>query len=416
VIASRDLERRLAASPVLVRIARACSGVEVFLTGGSLRDRLLGFPTHDLDLVVCGDGAACARAVARELQGRRFSLGRPPNVTHRIVTERLQIDLWEAAVPLRDDILRRDFTVNALFWRLPRGPLIDLAGGLEDLHAGRIRVVRIENLADDPLRVLRGVRLLATRPQLRMTAATERHLAAAAAGLRRVAVERVRSELLGLLGGPGVRRALLATARLGLLAPLLPAWRHAAEVEALAALAESLERLARSTSPALSAGARTVSAAVLAAPAAGFPSRWDEPAAAAELRRLGLGRATAQRVAAAAAAGERLAPVLGRDWRAAHELAVDAGPQVVAATAWAVARAAAAGRHLKRAATALLRWCRAFDRLQPLVDGEELASVLGLPPDESRREAVRALRLARARGETRSRRAALELIASRFSR
>jgi hypothetical protein len=408
-----DLARRLAASPLLHRVARACAGVDVFLVGGSVRDRLLGVTTHDLDLVVGADVARCAAAVAGSLGGRRFTLGRPPNVTHRVVAGRHQIDLWQAEGALRNDILRRDFTVNALFWRLPRGPLIDLVGGCDDLAAGRIRVVRRANLDDDPLRVLRGVRLLATRPQLRLTRDTEQHLAAAAAGLPRTAGERIVAELLATLAGSEVARAVLVAARLALLRALLPAWQSFAYAAPLAQLAENLRRLARSRSPKLAAGARDVALGVWAAPAAGFPGGWSVPDGVQALQRLGLARSRARAVSAGAAVGERLeAAARGGDARSLRAAAVEAGALLPLAAAWAAARAAAQGAD-DAPVRRLLRWRRAFDRRPPLIEGGELAEVLALPADARRAEAVMALRLARARGEARTRRTALEFLRAR---
>lgn len=409
--------RRLRASPLLRRIAAACPGADVFLTGGSLRDRFLGLPTHDLDLVVRADAAACARALASELGGGTFILGRPPFATHRVVAGALQIDLWQADEALRDDILRRDFTVNALFWRLPRGPLIDLVGGVEDLAAGRIRVVRAENLADDPLRVLRGVRLLATRPQLKLTQRTETQISAAASGLARVARERVLDELRRMLAGPAAERAVLTAARLELLAPLLPAWRRVSDAAALARVAGALSRLASSRSARLAAGAREVALAVIAAPSAGFPTRWAAADAVAPLQRVGVGPGAARRIAAAAEIGERLRDTLGADRRGERALALEAAGLLPAALGWAVARAAAAeAGDLGPAARGLLRWQHAFERRPPLLTGDEIAAALRLPSDGRRSAAVKALRLAQARGEARSRPAALAFLRSRRPR
>jgi tRNA nucleotidyltransferase/poly(A) polymerase len=411
-----DLARRLAASPLLHRVARACAGVDLFLTGGSLRDRILGVPTHDLDLVVGAAVGRCAAALTEAFGGSHFTLGRPPNVTHRVVAGRMQIDLWQAEGPLRDDIMRRDFTVNALFWRLPRGPLIDLVDGREDLLARRIRVVRPRNLHDDPLRVLRGVRLLASRPELRLTLETERHLTAAADGLTGVAKERVLSELLLLLDGPAVERAVLTISRLELLAPLLPSWQGFADASALARTAGELRSLARSRSRDLAAGARDVVLAVLAAPAAGFPDTWGVSKGADALHWLGLGRARARAVSDGVALGERLRPSLVSDRGAARTLAAEASARLPLAVAWAAARGAADGHPCRATAMSLLRWQRAFDRRPPLVGGDELAAVLELPADARRAEAVKALRLARARGEARTRRGALAFLRSRLSR
>jgi tRNA nucleotidyltransferase/poly(A) polymerase len=408
--------RRLRSSPLLQRVVAACGDVDVFLTGGSLRDRFLGLATHDLDLVVPADAAAVAGALAAAFGGSRFTLGRPPDASQRVTAGSLQIDLWEARGALRDDILRRDFTVNALFWRLPRGPLIDLVNGVEDLAAGRIRVVRPENLADDPLRVLRGIRLLATRPQLKLTAETEGHLAAAAGGLTRVARERVLDELRRLLAGPEVDRALLAAVRLGLLTPLASAWKDYPHATAAARIARELTGLADSRWRRLGAAAPDVALALLAAPAAGFPESWRIGDAVAALIGFGLGRSAARRIATAVELGERLRRELGRDRRAERELAVEGAGLLPAALAWATARTAVEGADLLPAARRLLRWQREFEQRPPLLTGEEIAALLELPPDARRAAAATALRRAQARGDARNRRQAIAFLRARRDR
>jgi poly(A) polymerase len=389
-----EAARRLLASSRLRRLATIWDGGQVFLTGGSLRDRLLGVPTHDLDLAVTGDPQAAASAFAAALGGRSFPLGRAPLVTWRVVGARGNVDVWGIGENLERDIFRRDFTVNALFWRLPRGPLLDLVGGLDDLAAGRIRVVRHENLLDDPLRVLRGVRLLATHPRLRLTHESEQQLGSAAPGLQAVARERVCEELRILLAGPGVERALLVAARIGILPAILPSWDGYTHARPVARLAAGLARV-QAGAGALARAAREVAPAVLASPAAGFPDRWEQAAACAALAECGWPPHAAERAAGAAALGERLAAVLGRDTGEERALAVRAGERLEAALAWAEARRGAP-------AAGLLRWWRGFAALPPLLPGDEVAALLKLPPGPVRSEAVQALREARARGEVRT--------------
>jgi hypothetical protein len=396
-----EAARRLLASTRLRRLAKIWDG-QVFLTGGSLRDRLLGLPTHDLDLAVAGEPQAAAQAFAVAFRGRCFPLGRPPLVTWRVAGERQCVDIWGIGESLERDILRRDFTVNALFWRLPRGPLLDLVGGLDDLAAGRIRVVRQENLLHDPLRVLRGVRLLATHPRLRLTRESEQQLGSAAPGLHAVARERVCEELRILLAGPGVERALLVAARIGVLPALLPSWEGFAHAREVASLAGALARLERGAGT-LARAARDAGIAVLASPAAGFPERWEQGAAAESLDALAWPPRAARRAAGAAAFGERLAPLLGRDSMAERALAGEAGELLEPAVAWALARRSAAGSDAGPPARSLLRWWRRLSALPPLLSGDEIAELLGLPPGPPRGEAVQALCTARARGEVRTR-------------
>ena len=151
---------------------------------------------------------------------------------------------------------------------------------------------------------------------------------------------------------------------------------------------------------------------VWAAPAAGFPGGWSVPEGVEALRRLGLARPRARAVSEGAAAGERLGAARGQDARALRALAVEAGALLPLAAAWAAARAAAQGED-DAPVRRLLRWRRAFDRRPPLIEGGELAEVLALPADARRAEAVMALRLARARGEARTRRTALVFLRTR---
>ena len=392
-----DPGRRLAHSRLLRLIAAAMPGTLAFLTGGSLRDRLLGHDTHDLDLVVDCDPREAASAIARGIGVRCFPLGRPPRVAWRLVTKRAQIDIVALqGGSVEADVRRRDFTVNALLWRLPHGPLFDLVGGLDDLAAGRIRVVRQSNLDDDPLRVLRGLRLAATRPSLRLTAESERALSLAASGLARVARERVIGELDLTLAGVGVTRALLAAARLGVFEHLIPGWQRLSEPQPLASLAGRLAALRRGRS-ALARGAAAVAPAVLAAPAAGFPARWDGGAAVTALTAVWPAR-TARSSARAAELGERFASgMTGPDARA---LAVEGENDLPAALAWAAVRDD--DPEAAEAARRLLRWSRSFAARPPLLPGDEVAALLGLPHGPARAEAVRRLRAAQARGEIRT--------------
>lgn len=392
-----DAARRLIRSPLLHRLAAAV-GDGAFLVGGALRDRLLGHPTRDVDLVVERDSAGTAHRLAVALGGHAFPLGKPPLVTWRVVAGRQQVDIWELAGSLETDIWRRDLTVNAIFWRLPRGPLFDPTGGLGDLAARRLRVVRPGNLGDDPLRVLRAVRLMSTHPDLAMTAEAERMVADAAPGLATVARERILDELHHLLAGPGAGKALAVAERLGILAILSPAWAHWPALSAISGRATSLAALQGRSRGFLHTGATLVAPALLAAPAAGFPESWDASRAAAALGEIGYPARAADGIARAAWLGEALVPLQERptDVRA---LAADAADLLPAALAWA----AAAEPTWLTSAPGVWRWRQAFERRHRLLDGAQIVRLLALPPGPVRAEAVRALRLAEARGEVRTR-------------
>lgn len=152
------------------------SGYNAFAVGGLVRDLILGSKNLDLDIVIEGDAINFARTLARDLKGalivhKRFG-------TAAVVTgTRLKIDLATArkevyerpaALPtvvefssLKDDLVRRDFTINAMAISLNRdnfGQLIDFFGGEADLAHGRIRVMHDASFIDDPTRIFRAVR------------------------------------------------------------------------------------------------------------------------------------------------------------------------------------------------------------------------------------------------------------------
>jgi tRNA nucleotidyltransferase/poly(A) polymerase len=143
---------------------------------------------------------------------------RSPRV-YRIAGRRRIVDVAEIeGDSIEADLARRDFTVNAIAAKLPRGDILDPFAGLIDLATGRLRMVSEKNLRDDPLRPLRAARLLATHG-LVPDRDTSRASRAAAADLPGVARERVQAELARMLEAPRAAPALSWMAVNGLAAP-----------------------------------------------------------------------------------------------------------------------------------------------------------------------------------------------------
>ena len=135
------------------------------LVGGAVRDALLGrlAPRPDLDLVVPGDAVELARSLASRWGGAVVVLDQERSMA-RLVLHGWTIDLARCmGKDLRHDLLRRDYSANAIALPLQplesAGELLDPSGGLADLGAGRLRAISEANLLEDPLRLLRGVRL-----------------------------------------------------------------------------------------------------------------------------------------------------------------------------------------------------------------------------------------------------------------
>jgi tRNA nucleotidyltransferase (CCA-adding enzyme) len=196
------------------------------VTGGWVRDRLLGRDSGDLDLTIRGNADKVGRTVRRlskALGVRAHLLGAAPHRIWRIDTQRLKIEIWPlGGLSPEEDILRRDFACNALSWELPDGPLVDLAGGLDDIDHRRFRAISRTNLEDDPVRLLRGPRFLAQLPNFDLDDQTRSWIRQLAPTLADAPRERVGQELLNILRACAAGRGLRECLGLGLFGPAAP--------------------------------------------------------------------------------------------------------------------------------------------------------------------------------------------------
>ena len=203
--------------------AEALRGRRAWLVGGAVRDAILGRATTDLDVVVDGDVAVAARALAKAARGPVFELSDAFGSWRVMAPDRSwQVDLS----PLRGgsleaDLGLRDFSVNAIAEPLAGGERVDPHGGARDLAAGRLRAVGPDALSADPLRVVRLVRL-AAELRLEADAATVALARTSAPGAATVAQERVFGELKRIVAGDAVVASLALMDDLGLMAAILP--------------------------------------------------------------------------------------------------------------------------------------------------------------------------------------------------
>ncbi|HEY0787987.1 MAG TPA: hypothetical protein VGE86_05035 [Thermoanaerobaculia bacterium] len=165
-----------------------------WFVGGASRDLVLGRPPADVDLAA-EEGYAAAEALAAA-GGRIVPLGRERFPTWRVIFGERACDVSDViGATIEEDLGRRDFTINAI--ALPLfGPeeIIDPFGGADDIGARRIRMVARRNLVEDPLRVLKAVRLAATLG-FTIDPGTLRACAEEASRLGMIAGERVGAEL-----------------------------------------------------------------------------------------------------------------------------------------------------------------------------------------------------------------------------
>lgn len=196
---------------------------QAYLVGGVVRDALLNRQADylDLDFVVPSAPIETAQAIARRYQAGFVILDSERQIA-RVVFENATVDFaLQEGNSIDQDLRRRDFTVNAIAFDPHHLALVDPLGGYDDLQNHCLRMVSAENLADDPLRLLRAYRQ-ASQLGFYLDERTEAVIYSLADRLSTVAAERVRSELDTLLAYPAGTTWLRRAQAAGLLNYWLP--------------------------------------------------------------------------------------------------------------------------------------------------------------------------------------------------
>lgn len=199
----------------------------IYIVGGAVRDAFLRRPVRDLDLITASGGRRLARRIADRWHGDYYSLDDARDVGRALIDTvdgRLIVDVAAMRGDLEADLRDRDFTLNALAAPLSGSlnDVIDPTGGIEDLNAKRLRQCSPAAIENDPLRALRAVRL-SVQFGLRIEPETLASVRAGAPLLARPSAERVRDELITMLGLPNPALAMRIARSLGLLDAVLPA-------------------------------------------------------------------------------------------------------------------------------------------------------------------------------------------------
>jgi tRNA nucleotidyltransferase/poly(A) polymerase len=179
-------------------------GADCYVVGGAVRDLLLGIEPADVDLA-CIDPLASAKAI----RDRVIRLGDDEQLTaYRVFDDDRAYDFAELlAHDIESDLARRDFTMNAMAVDLVRDVLLDPHRGQRDIADRLVRMVAASNFDDDPLRLLKGVRM-AIKYEFTIEEETLEAIRSRAPRIVDVAPERVTYELAIILGSGAVQRAL----------------------------------------------------------------------------------------------------------------------------------------------------------------------------------------------------------------
>ena len=176
------------------RVREILGDEEAWIVGGAVRDELLGRPVLDLD-VACREPREAAARYARRFGGSSFPLSERHGAWRVAAPDADQtVDFTPLATGIEADISSRDFTLNAIAVRVGSGDVCDPHDGKGDLEARRIRAVSDSVFVDDPLRLLRAVRL-EDELGFRMDAHTEALLRALSVLVTQPAGERILGEL-----------------------------------------------------------------------------------------------------------------------------------------------------------------------------------------------------------------------------
>jgi putative nucleotidyltransferase with HDIG domain len=226
-------------SEALEIVRSGLAGRPAWLVGGAVRDRVLGRRVADFDVVLDGDPGEGARAIAQAARragdgAACFALSEEFGAWRVVARE----GSWQVDVErmrggsLEADLALRDFTVNAVAEPLHGGEPIDPLGGLADLRCGRLRLAGSGAIEDDPLRVLRLVRV-AVDLDLRVDAQAAAAASLHAARLRDVSPERVFSELRQIIASTRALHGFELMGDLGATEVVLP------ELEAMRGVEQS---------------------------------------------------------------------------------------------------------------------------------------------------------------------------------
>jgi tRNA nucleotidyltransferase (CCA-adding enzyme) len=213
-------------------------GFEAYLVGGCTRDILLGRVPKDWDLTTNARPEQIQELFPEHYFNNDFGtvgiktesdddalriIEVTPYRTEGTYSDSRRPDEVTFGVSLLEDLKRRDFTINALAFRITTQELVDEFNGIADLQAKRLQTVGDPNerLTEDALRMMRAVRL-AAELDFMIEAQTMAAIARHSQQIKRISVERVAAEFLRIIASPTPMQGVLFLEKLGLLEQFIP--------------------------------------------------------------------------------------------------------------------------------------------------------------------------------------------------
>lgn len=228
------LLRRILNDPILFKLSSLAreKGVPLYLVGGYPRDLLLGNQppppqrtTMDYDFVLPREFFSFISAMEHTLQFRFFRVGKEEagTLTYRMLRKEMGIDVtFFQGENLKEDLQRRDFTINAIAISLLDGTCYWTPGALEDIEKRILRSVSPSSIDLDPLRMLRAIRYLCSLEGFTIDIGLEQEIASKKDRIKDLPGERIKMELDRILLSPRAGLGVRSLYELGLLLALMP--------------------------------------------------------------------------------------------------------------------------------------------------------------------------------------------------
>ena len=208
----------------------------VYMVGGAVRDVLMMRPLHDMDFVVIGSAANVAKKLADDLEGGFYMLDEERDIARVVIKQdhgkKFYLDFSALrAENLFKDLTSRDFTINAMAVNVSQPELlIDPLKGVKDIKAGYLQICNPNSFKDDPIRVIRAVRM-AIQFNLKITENTLYALKQEVPNLHKISQERIRDELFRILESENIASAIRMLEELGILQTIWPDLSSLKDVE-----------------------------------------------------------------------------------------------------------------------------------------------------------------------------------------
>jgi poly(A) polymerase len=230
----KTLIRRVLDDPILFKLSTLAKekGVPLFLVGGYLRDLLLRayspafqLPAMDYDFALPKEFSSFISTMENALQFHFFKVGKEEagTITFRMTRKEISIDVtFFQGETLEEDLLRRDFTINAIAVSLRDETCHAVEGAFDDIGKKLIRSVSQRSINQDPLRMLRAIRYLCTLEGFTVDIKLEEEIASKKELIRDLPGERIKMELDRILLSPRPGLGMKSLYELGLLLILIP--------------------------------------------------------------------------------------------------------------------------------------------------------------------------------------------------